>query len=115
MGNSSMGINNLADNIKEYIETRIEIIKLETADSGASAVSSLMSWAIIVIVGFLFLFTLSIGSAIGIGYLTENFALGFFIVTGVYLLIGLVLYVNRSNWLRKPLINTIIKNIYDDE
>lgn len=115
MGNSSNGINDLAENIREYVETRIEIIKLETADSGASAVSTMMSWGVILIIGFLFLTMLTVGTAIGLGYLFENFAIGFFAVTGVYLLIGLLLYFNRINWLRKPFINTFIKNIYDNE
>jgi len=115
MGNSSAGINELTDNIREYIETRIELIKLETADSGASAVSSMLSWFIILVVAFLFVLMLTVGLAIGIGYLTENFAIGFFAVTGVYLLIGLLLYSYRDKWLRKPFVNIIIKNLYDNE
>ena len=115
MGNSSIGINDLAENIKDYVETRIEIFKLETADSGASAVSSLVSWFIILIVGFIFLLMLTIGAAISIGKMVDNYAIGFFAVTGFYLLVILLLYFNRSNWLRKPLINTIIKNVYDNE
>ncbi len=115
MGNSRVGLNDLAENIREYVETRIEIIKLETADSGASAVSSMLSWVIIAVIGVIFLMMLTIGTALGIGYLVENFAIGFFAVTGVYLIIGLVLYFNRTVWLRKPFINTIIKNIYENE
>jgi len=117
MGNSSdsFSLSDLSENIREYIETRIDLIKLETADSGASAVSSMMSWLIIVLVGFLVILMVTIGAAIGLGYLVENFAVGFFIVTGFYLLVGLLLYYNRTKWLRKPFINIIIKNIYDDE
>ena len=115
MGNSEGKVAELADNFKEYIETRIELIKLETADSGASAVSTMMSWFIILVIAFIFLLTLTIGVSIGIGYIVDNFATGFFIVTGFYFLVGLILYANRTNWLRKPFINTIIKNIYDNE
>jgi uncharacterized RDD family membrane protein YckC len=116
MGNSSgISFNNLTDNIREYIETRIDIIKLETADSGASAVSSMMSWFIIVLIAFLVVLTLTVGTAIGIGYLTENFAIGFFVVTGFYLLVGLLFYFNRNKWLRKPFINVVIKNLYSHD
>ena len=115
MGNSNAGISDLADNIREYIETRIEIIKLETADSGASAVSSMVSWGVIIVIGFLSLLTLSVGASIGIGYMVDNFAIGFFIITGFYILVGLLLYAYRDKWLRKPLANTIIKNLYDNE
>ena len=116
MGNSSgISLHEITENIREYIETRIDIIKLETADSGASAVSSMMSWFIILLIGFLMVLMLTVGLAIGIGYLTDNFAIGFFIVTAFYLVVGLLLYFNRNKWLRKPFSNIIIKNLYDNE
>lgn len=116
MENSSgISLNKLTDNIREYIETRIDIIKLETAESGASAVSSMMSWLIILLVGFLVVLMLTVGMAIGIGYITDNFAVGFFIVTAFYIVVGLLMYNFREKWLRKPFTNVIVKNIYDNE
>jgi len=116
MGNSSgISIHDLSENIREYIETRIDIIKLETADSGASAVSSMMSWFVILLIGFLVVLMLTVGTAVGIGYLADNFAIGFFIVTAFYLIVGGMLYFYREKWLRKPFINIIIKNLYDNE
>jgi uncharacterized membrane protein YqjE len=111
----SASIHNITGKIRDYIETRIDIVKLETVESGASAVSSMMSWLIILLVGFLIVLTLTVGLAIGIGYLMENFAIGFFIVTAVYLVAGIIVYSYREKWLRKPFSNVIIKNIYDNE
>jgi hypothetical protein len=114
MGETKDRINNLTGNIREYIETRIDIIKLETADSGSSAVSSLVSFALIGLIGLVMLIILSVGFSIAIGYLIDNQAGGFLIMAGVYLLTILLLYSNRENWIRKPIINSIIKNIYND-
>ena len=75
----------------------------------------MMSWFIILLIGFLVILMLTVGAAIGIGYLTENFAVGFFVVTGIYLVIGSLLYIYRNKWLRKPFLNIIIKNLYDNE
>lgn len=108
-------INDLTGNIREYIETRIDIVKLDAADAGATAASSMASWLVISIFGLLTLFLITIGGAIGIGYLLNNFALGFFILAGFYLLVSAVIYVNRENWIRKPIVNSIVKNIYDND
>jgi len=108
-------INDLAGNIREYIETRIDIVKLDAADTGATAASSMVVWVVIAIASVFTLLLITIGGAIGIGYLVDNFAVGFFILAGVYLLIALVLYYNRENWIRKPIINAIVKNIYDND
>ena len=112
---SGTSLHKLTDNIREYLETRIDIVKIEAAESGASAVSSMLSWLIILLVGFLVVLMLTVGTAIGIGYMIENYAAGFFIVTAFYLLIGLLLYGYREKWLRKPFSNVIVKNIYNHE
>jgi len=108
-------ISDLTGHIRDYIETRIDIVKLEAVDTGASAASSMVSWAVISILSLITLVLITIGGAIGIGYYMDNFAAGFFIVAGFYLLVALVIYFNRNNWLRKPIVNSIIKNIYEDD
>ena len=108
-------INDLAGNIQEYIETRIDIVKLDAVDTGASAASSMVSWALISIIAFITLFLLTIGGAIAIGYMLENFAYGFLILAGFYMLVAIVIYANRENWIRKPLVKSIVKNIYEND
>lgn len=108
-------INDLTGHIREYIETQIDIVKLDAADATASAASSMVSWIAITILGLFTLILLSIGGAIGLGYILENFAVGFFIVAAFYLLVTLILYFNRHNWIRIPLVNVIIKNIYNND
>jgi hypothetical protein len=108
-------ISDLTGNIREYIETRIDILKLDAADSGATAASSMVSWVIITILGLFTLFLVTVGGAIGIGYLVHNVMAGFFILAGVYLLIGIIVYFNRDSWIKKPLLNAIVKNIYEND
>lgn len=105
----------LIGNAVDYIETRIQIAKLDAADAGASAASSIFTWIILIIIGAIMLLFFSIGAALGIGYLFENTALGFVITGGVYLLVILMLYNYRKDWLRKPIGNKIIESIYDND
>ncbi|HMT27852.1 MAG TPA: phage holin family protein [Bacteroidia bacterium] len=108
-------INELSGNIREYIETRIDILKLDAADTTASAASTMVSWVAVLIVALLVLLLITLGGAIAIGTLIQNMAGGFFIMAGAYCLIILIIYFNRENWIRKPVLNAIIKNIYDND
>jgi hypothetical protein len=107
-------IGDLTGNIREYIETRIDMVKLDAADTVATAASSMASWMAITIAALITLIMVTIGGAIGIGYLLDNLAAGFFILAGAYLLFALLIYFFRDNWIRKPLINSIVKNIFDN-
>jgi hypothetical protein len=108
-------INELSGNIREYIETRIDIIKLDAADTTASAASSMVSWMAVLIFVLLVLMLITLGGAIAVGSLIHNLAGGFFIMAGLYCLIIFIIYYNRENWIRKPVLNAFIKNIYDNE
>jgi hypothetical protein len=108
-------MSDLTGNIREYIETRIDIVKLDAADTVATSASSMVAWLAIGIASLFTLFLFSTGAALAVGYMLENFVAGFFIVGGVYLLIALLLYACRDSWIRKPLINTIVKNIFDND
>ncbi len=114
MEDAKTKIRDFTGDIREYIETRIDIIKLDAADTGASAASSMVSWVTISITVLFMLFLVTVGGAIAIGYTLGNFASGFFILAGVYFLISVIIYVNRESWIRKPFLNSIVKNIFND-
>lgn len=105
----------LIGNAVEYVETRIQIAKLDAADAGASAASSIFTWMILILAGAIMLLFFSIGAALGIGYLVNNAALGFVITGVIYLIIIGMLYNYRKDWLRKPIGNKIIESIYDND
>jgi Putative Actinobacterial Holin-X, holin superfamily III len=108
-------LSELLGNAVDYLETRIQIAKLDAADAGASAASSVLTWILLLIAGTIMLLFFSIGAALGIGYLLENHALGFVITGGIYLVILTILYNYRKDWLRKPIGNKIIESIYDND
>ncbi len=108
-------INDLTGHIREYIETRIDIVKLDAADTISSAASSMAAWVLVSILGLMMLMLVSIGGAIAIGALINNYAGGCFIMAGLYLIIMLIVYYNRETWVRIPVLNSIIKNIYNNE
>lgn len=105
-------MNYLFEKLNNYIQTTIELNKLKAASKVAGIGSNLLHSA--VSVAFLLLVLLSLTMALGFlfGELLGKVYLGFFVVTGLYLLIALILYATRKSTKIK-LTNKIIKQIFD--
>jgi hypothetical protein len=54
---------------------------------------------------------ISIGGAWYLGEYLQSPSIGFLSVAGFYLLITIILYVNREKWIKLPIINAILKKI----
>lgn len=105
-------VNLLFEKLNNYIQTTIELNKLKAASKAAGIGSNLLHGA--VSLAFLLLVLLSLTMALGflIGDLLGKVYLGFFVVTGIYLLVAVILYASRKSSKAK-LTNKIIKEIYD--
>lgn len=97
--------------IKDYAETRFDIIVLNSQDKATHVISSIASAAILGVLGLFILMFLSIGAAWSLGEYLNSPSIGFFSVAGFYLLVVLILFLNREKWIKLPIINAIIKKI----
>lgn len=90
----------MIDTLKEYIEKRINLVKIETTEKGA-LLSGLIYFLMVALIFLLFFISfLVIGLGIWIGELLGNYAYGFFIMSGICLFIFLFVLL-----LRKPIQN----------
>ena len=94
-----------------YLETRVELTKFKTVDKVSRFSSSLATTLVILFFASLLLFFASVATAIWIGGLTGKLYEGFFIVAAFYLLVTLFLFVLRKQWIRKPVLDSIIKRL----
>ncbi|MDF2438382.1 MAG: hypothetical protein K0Q95_2758 [Bacteroidota bacterium] len=101
----------MVSDIKEYAETRFDIIVLNTQDKATHVISSIATSVIMGVLGFFILIFLSIGGAWSLGEYFNSPSIGFFSVAGFYLLVTILLYVNREKWIKMPIINSILKKI----
>jgi len=108
-------IERLAANVKDYAEERINLIMLNAQEKSAKAIAGTASVLIIIVLGIFTLAFLSFALAWFIGQMLEQPYLGFLIVGGIYLLIGILLWVNREKWIGFPVMNAFLKNIADDD
>jgi Putative Actinobacterial Holin-X, holin superfamily III len=103
------------DQVKDYLNTRLAQLKLSFAEKTSKVVAVMIAVVMSALVFFLFLVLVSVAGAIAIGQWLENYWLGFLIIAGVILLAGFILWVSKDSWLRKPIMNALIKAMFDKD
>src|ERR1044071_6662520 len=99
----------LFGNSSEYVETRINLLKLKAVDKSSDVVSNILAFIPIVVIFVLVFFFLNIGIALLIGDLLGKAYWGFFILTAIYIITGFVLYSRKDKWIKVPFANMLIR------
>jgi uncharacterized membrane protein YqjE len=105
----------LTDHVKEYVNTRVELTKLRIAEKTSLIIGDLIAIGIVVL---LFLFVLMFGSIAGAWALSDWIGKpysGFLIVAGIYLLLGIIVWIARGKFIRFPVMNAIIKKLHKED
>ncbi|HEX9509170.1 MAG TPA: hypothetical protein VF939_01715 [Puia sp.] len=97
----------------DFIETRANLWKLKAVESLAEVSSDLASGLGLLAILAVFLMILTIGFALLIGdWLGKDFY-GFFVMGGVYAIVGMMFYLRRKRWLKEPFSNLLIRKIFN--
>jgi len=104
-------IESLIEKGEQYGKTTIELLKLKTLDKSADVVSTLISWAIVIVLSVLFFLILNIGLALYIGELLGKSYYGFFAIAGFYAFLALIFGVFREQFIKSPVNNSIITQV----
>ncbi|CAM3933636.1 hypothetical protein FLSI110296_04250 [Flavobacterium sinopsychrotolerans] len=108
MENNATTIEMLFERAEDYTRTTVELAKLHTVDKAADVMSSLLSRLAVSIVFAMFAFLANIGLSLWIGELVGKLYYGFFIVSSFYLLIAIILYIFKNEWIKTPISNFMI-------
>ena len=112
--NESEGvIDTLFEKTKDYVETRADLFRLKAIRKTAQIGSSLISKVIIGVVFSSFFIFLNIGIALWLGSILGTAYYGFFALSALYLIVGIIVYSNRKKILSSPIADSIIKKIND--
>jgi hypothetical protein len=95
----------------DYIETRTTLWKLKAIESLSDVSGELVSGLALIGIASLVVLILSAGLALLIGSWIGKSFYGFFIIGGVYAIIGLIFYAFRNQWLKEPFSNMLIRKI----
>jgi len=111
MASSESSIKALLEKSQDYLETKIEIVKLKTISKSSDALSTIVVLISVIILSILFFLFVSIGLALWIGWLLGYAYAGFFIMGGVYGIAVILLYRFRERWIKTPVTNLIINKL----
>lgn len=106
-------ITRLREIAREYVETQIELLKIQAAEKISTLVATVMAYAIL---SFFLLFFLLFAS-VALAYVLSDWIgkpyAGFLIVAGLYLLIGFGVFKGRERLLRRPILDAIIRQLFN--
>lgn len=88
-------MDSLIENVTGYVETRIELLKIEVKEEVAKGVAKALVYVVIVALITLFILLISMALAYKIAESVGTSG-GFAIVAGVYLLLGLLVFAFRN-------------------
>lgn len=109
----SNSVEDLLYKSKEYINTRIDLFKLKSINKASSVFSMTVSALVLAGIFLMILLFASIAFALYLGSLLGAAHYGFFIVAGIYLVVGLFLFVFRNSIMKAPFSNWLIRNLMD--
>jgi len=111
MENQNNSVETLFEKAGEFVETKIELLKLQAVNTTSDVTSSIVSRFAMLLVISLVVVILNIGIALWIGDMLGKVYYGFFIVSGFYILIAVLLYFFGSNWIKGPVQDSLIKKM----
>ena len=95
----------------EYLDTKIELTKLKAINTSSDVLSNMVYLIVKILIIFLFTGFVSVAMAIWIGKTIGDYYYGFLIVGGFYLIVLLVIYVQRKKWIKEPVANGLINKM----
>ena len=105
----------LVEHTKEYVNTRIRIVKLDVAEKTSGIVANLAAGAIVAVVFLLALIFGSIAGAYAFAEWIGKPYAGFLIVAGIYFLLGIVVWKMRERFIRIPVMNAILRQLFKED
>lgn len=100
---------------RKYLDLKLDYYKLDLIERAVLLLTKIFSFAVIWIIVTMIAFFLSMGTAFLIGDLLDSTYLGFFIVAGIILIVGLIILAIRKPLITNPIINALIKAVFNPE
>ncbi len=96
---SLFNIDRLMDHLVGFIETRVEIVKLELKEESVRVVAKLLTLIVKVLFGTLFFIFISVALALYLNQILSSGYLGFVILAGFFFLLWMiVLIIRKTSW-----------------
>ncbi len=108
-------IEQLAATARDYTETKIESAKLAFAEKTALIAANIIGGLVVLLAFTLFIVMLAVGAALLIGEWIGHTWAGFLVVAGICLLKAVVIWAAKKRIIQLPVMNALLKQLFDDE
>ena len=112
-------IDNIRKEVQEYMEVKLDLIRLHTAENLARLLSSASTVVIAGYLAFFVLMFLSFAGGFFLGSLLHSNEAGFMCVAGFYFLLLILFLIFRKKIVEKPVIKAVVRLLFpkfnDDE
>ena len=95
----------------DYLETRLDLLKLQAINKSSDVTSSLVSRIAILVIIMFAIFIFNVGLALWLGAILGKTYLGFFVLAGLYALIAVIMHFFGRTWIKGPVSTMIIKKM----
>lgn len=103
------------DHFEQYVTVQLKLLKLNLVEKSTGVAAALFSSLVVYLLLLLAVIFLSIAGAIVINEYTHSAYWGYFAVAGFYFLVYIILRLSRKVFLKKIIMNGMIKKIYEDD
>lgn len=105
----------LLEKAENYTKTSIELLKLKVINKSADVLSSILALIAIGTVVALFTLFLNIGLGLYIGKMLGDYYLGFFVVSGFYFLLAVVIYLVKEKYIKDKITDLVISKLLNSK
>ncbi|MVN20135.1 phage holin family protein [Mucilaginibacter arboris] len=102
----------IIEQIKEYIETRIKLLKYKVIDQATGIAANVVAYAIIAVLGLFILLFFSVTLALLFGSLLGSYWAGFGCITLLYIILAILVLVLKAKYIEAPLIGFFITKFF---
>jgi hypothetical protein len=99
----------LWERAEDYGKTSLELLKLKSIDKTSDVVSTILPYAVVIVLTIIFLVFLNLGIAFWLGAIWKSAFLGFFAVAAFYGLCGIIVHYFLHDKIKERIRNTIIQ------
>lgn len=103
---------NAKEELKQYLQDRLLLVKMQATDKGSRLISTLVVGMLGALLFFFILLFLSLVTGFVLSAFFNNFYIGFGIIAGFYVLLGIVFVLMRKR-ITQFLIDMIIRIVFD--
>lgn len=108
MESTATNVEGLYDQAKKYTEDSLELYKLQAIDRTAVILSSIASRSALALIVVLFTLFINVGISLYLGTLLGALYLGFLVLSGFYVIIGVIVYFFKKEMIEQPIANLVI-------